>query len=429
MNILILGSGGREHAFAWKIAQSSHCNKLYVAPGNAGTAQVATNLPLSFNDFDAVAKAIEALEIRLVIVGPEEPLVNGIVDFLKAQPTLSHVKIVGPNQMGAQLEGSKDFSKNFMQKHGIPTAASHTFTASTLEAGLSYLETPSLPIVLKADGLAAGKGVIIAETLKEAKTTLNEMLLEEKFGKAGSKVVVEQFLRGIELSVFALTDGINYKILPEAKDYKRIGEKDTGPNTGGMGAVSPVIFADENFLRKVEQKVVKPTLAGLQADGIHYVGFIFIGLMNVKGEPYVIEYNARMGDPETEVVLPRIQSDLVTLLLAAADQKLADIDFVISPQTAVTTVLVSRGYPEAYEKGKEIAALEKAEEVMIFHAGTTTNEDGGIITNGGRVLALTALANSLEGAVNKSQKAAAAVQFEGKYYRKDIGVDLIRYND
>lgn len=429
MNILILGSGGREHAFAWKIAQSPHCDGLYVAPGNAGTAQVATNLPFSFNDFEAIANAITELKIKLVLVGPEEPLVNGIVDFLKARPELSRVKIVGPDRLGAQLEGSKDFSKNFMMKYAIPTAASRTFTSETLEEGLSFLEQHALPVVLKADGLAAGKGVIIAESIATAKAAMEDMLVGAKFGDAGNKVVVEQFLRGIELSVFVLTDGVNYKILPEAKDYKRIGEKDTGPNTGGMGAVSPVVFADENFLRKVENKIVKPTLAGLQAEGIRYVGFIFIGLMNVKGEPYVIEYNARMGDPETEVVLPRIQSDFVTLLLAAADQKLAESDFVISPQTAVTTVVVSGGYPDAYEKGKKIAELERIEDVLVFHAGTVTNGNGDILSNGGRVLTLTALANSLEGAVNKSQKAAATVQFEGKYYRKDIGLDLIRYND
>ncbi|MCP1381349.1 phosphoribosylamine--glycine ligase [Runella salmonicolor] len=429
MNILILGSGGREHAFAWKIAQSPHCDELYVAPGNAGTAQVATNLPFSYNDFEATAKAIVDLKIKLVIVGPEEPLVNGIVDFLKARPELSRVKIVGPDRLGAQLEGSKDFSKNFMLKYGIPTASSRTFTSETLEEGLTFLESHALPIVLKADGLAAGKGVIIAENIATAKATMQDMLVDAKFGDAGNKVVVEQFLRGIELSVFVLTDGINYKILPEAKDYKRIGEKDTGPNTGGMGAVSPVVFADENFLRKVENKIVKPTLSGLQAEEIRYVGFIFIGLMNVKGEPYVIEYNARMGDPETEVVLPRIQSDFVTLLLAAADQKLAESDLLISPQTAVTTVLVSGGYPEAYEKGKKIAELERIEDVLVFHAGTAANGNGEVLSNGGRVLTLTALANSLEGAVNKSQKAAATVQFEGKYYRKDIGLDLIRYND
>jgi len=429
MNILILGSGGREHAFAWKIAQSPHCDDLYVAPGNAGTAQVATNLPISYNDFENVKKAIVDHKIKLVVVGPEEPLVNGIVDFLKAQPQLSRVKIVGPDRLGAQLEGSKDFSKNFMHKYKIPTAASRTFTPETLEEGMNYLASHTLPIVLKADGLAAGKGVIIAEQLPEAQQALQDMLIGAKFGEAGNKVVIEQFLKGIELSVFVLTDGINYKILPEAKDYKRIGEEDTGLNTGGMGAVSPVIFADEAFLKKVETKVVKPTLAGLQAEGIKYVGFIFIGLMNYKGEPYVIEYNARMGDPETEVVLPRIQSDLVTLLLAAADQKLIDSDFAISSQTAVTTVLVSGGYPEAYKKGKVIAELDKVEDVMIFHAGTTSNQSGDVLTNGGRVLAMTALANSLEGAVNKSQKAAAVVQYDEKYYRKDIGLDLIRYKD
>ncbi|MCU0339737.1 MAG: phosphoribosylamine--glycine ligase [Spirosomaceae bacterium] len=429
MNILILGSGGREHAFAWKISQSLHCEKLYVAPGNAGTAQIAQNLPISYNDFEGVAKAIIDHKIKLVIVGPEEPLVNGLVDYLKSQPKLARVKIIGPDRLGAQLEGSKDFSKNFMTKYGIPTAASRTFTAETLEDGLAYVASHSLPVVLKADGLAAGKGVIIAETTAEAQTTLKEMLTEGKFGSAGNKVVVEQFLRGIELSVFVLSDGVNYKILPEAKDYKRIGENDTGLNTGGMGAVSPVVFADESFLKKVENKVVKPTLAGLQAEGIQYIGFIFVGLMNVKGEPFVIEYNARMGDPETEVVLPRIQSDLVTLLLAAADQKLSDTDFTVSPQTAVTTVLVSGGYPEAYTKGQIISDLEKIEEVTMFHAGTALDENLGVVTNGGRVLAITALANSLEGAVNRSQKAAATVQFEGKYYRKDIGVDLIRYQD
>lgn len=429
MNILILGSGGREHAFAWKISQSPHCNTLYVAPGNAGTAQIAQNLPISYNDFEGIAQAIINYKIKLVVVGPEEPLVNGLVDYLKSLPKLARVKIVGPDRSGAQLEGSKDFSKNFMAKYGIPTAASRTFTLETLEEGLQYLSTHSLPIVLKADGLAAGKGVIIAENLMDAQQAFKEMLTQGKFGSAGNKVVVEQFLKGIELSVFVLSDGVNYKILPEAKDYKRIGEKDTGPNTGGMGAVSPVVFADENFLKKVENKIVKPTLLGLQAEGIHYVGFIFVGLMNVKGEPYVIEYNARMGDPETEVVLPRIQSDLVTLLLAAADQKLADAAFTVSPQTAVTTVVVSGGYPEKYEKGKVITEIEKIEDVTVFHAGTALDESQAIVTNGGRVLAMTALANSLEGAVNRSQKAAAIAQFEGKYYRKDIGLDLIRYQE
>lgn len=428
MNILILGSGGREHAFAWKLSQSPLCDRLFVAPGNAGTAQVATNLPIGYNDFEAVADAARAHAIDLLIVGPEEPLVKGIVDYLRQQPGLAALRIVGPDAQGAQLEGSKDFSKSFMLRYGIPTAASRTFTAATLNEGLTYLETHALPVVIKADGLAAGKGVIIAETLPDAQTALRAMLDGQKFGEAGSKVVIEQFLRGIELSVFVLTDGTNYKILPEAKDYKRIGEADTGPNTGGMGAVSPVVFASESFLRKVEEKVVKPTLAGLQQEGIRYQGFIFVGLMKVNGEPYVIEYNARMGDPETEVVLPRIQTDFVELMAATADGSLDKISVQVSPQTAVTTVVVSAGYPEAYEKGKIISDLERLDDVTAFHAGTLA-QNGHVLTNGGRVLALTAQANSLENAVRKSQEAARMVQFDGKQYRKDIGLDLIRYAD
>ncbi|WP_439555598.1 phosphoribosylamine--glycine ligase [Dyadobacter sp.] len=429
MNILILGSGGREHAFAWKISQSPLCDSLFVAPGNAGTASVATNLSISYNDFDAIADAVIGHKIELVIVGPEEPLVNGIVDYFESKESLAHVKIIGPNKAGAQLEGSKDFSKAFMQKYGIPTASSRTFTAETLEIGLEYLEAHPLPIVLKADGLAAGKGVIIAEKFPEAETAFREMLVDKKFGDAGNKVVVEQFLKGIELSVFVLTDGEHYKILPEAKDYKRIGESDTGLNTGGMGAVSPVTFADANFLRKVDEKVVKPTLNGLKSEGIKYVGFIFIGLMNIKGEPYVIEYNVRMGDPETEVVIPRIQSDLAMLMASTAKGTLNDFDIQISPQVAVTTVVVSGGYPGDYEKGKVISGSEKVEDVYLYHAGTTFNANTEIVTNGGRVMALTGLANSLENAVHKSQRAAQVVQFEGKYFRHDIGVDLIRYND
>ncbi len=429
MNILILGSGGREHAFAWKIAQSPLCDTLFLAPGNAGTAGVATNLSISYNDFDAIANAVIENNIELVIVGPEEPLVNGVVDYFNAREDLSKVRIIGPDKTGAQLEGSKDFSKQFMQKYGIPTAASRTFTAEELEIGLEYLENHSLPIVLKADGLAAGKGVIIAEKHSEAIQAFREMLLDGKFGKAGSKVVVEQFLKGIELSVFVLTDGEHYKILPEAKDYKRIGENDTGLNTGGMGAVSPVVFADANFIRKVEEKVVKPTLYGLQSEGIKYVGFIFIGLMNIKGEPYVIEYNVRMGDPETEVVIPRIQSDFAMLMASTAKGTLQDFELQISPQVAVTTVVVSGGYPEDYEKGKVISGPEKVDDVHVFHAGTTFNANAEVVTNGGRVMALTGLANSLENAVHKSQRAAQAVQYEGKYFRHDIGVDLIRYND
>jgi phosphoribosylamine--glycine ligase len=429
MNILILGSGGREHAFAWKIAQSTLCDSLYVAPGNAGTALVATNIPVSYNDFDGVAEAVLEHNVELVIVGPEEPLVNGIVDYFESRPDLAKIKLIGPNKAGAQLEGSKDFSKNFMQKHGIPTASSRTFTADTLAIGLEYLETLPLPIVLKADGLAAGKGVIIAEKHAQAIEAFNEMLVDGKFGAAGNKVVVEQFLKGIELSVFVLTDGENYKILPEAKDYKRIGENDTGLNTGGMGAVSPVSFADANFLRKVEEKVVKPTLNGLKSEGIKYVGFIFIGLMNIKGEPYVIEYNVRMGDPETEVVLPRIQSDFAMLMASTAKGTLNDFDIKISPQVAVTTVLVSGGYPGDYEKGKVISGSDKVEDVHLFHAGTTFNGNTEVVTNGGRVMAVTGMANSLENAVHKSQRAAQVIQYEGKYFRHDIGMDLIRYND
>lgn len=428
MNILILGSGGREHAFAWKIAQSPLCDTLFVAPGNAGTAQVATNLPIGYNDFPGIAEAVRTKKIDLLIVGPEEPLVNGVVNFFQSQPDLADLKIVGPDAIGAQLEGSKDFSKQFMMRYGIPTAASQTFTAESLNEGLAYLDNHSLPVVLKADGLAAGKGVIIAETLSDARQAMHDILDGQKFGAAGSKVVVEQFLRGIELSVFVLSDGVNYKILPEAKDYKRINEGDKGLNTGGMGAVSPVVFATESFLRKVEDKVVKPTLEGLQKEGIQYKGFIFIGLMKVNGEPYVIEYNARMGDPETEVVLPRIQTDFAELMLATATGELDKISVQVSPQTAVTTVIVAGGYPEAYEKGKIISDLERLEDVTVFHAGTLAKE-GQIVTNGGRVLALTAQANSLENAVRKSQEAARMVQFDGKHYRKDIGLDLIRYSD
>ena len=429
MNILILGSGGREHAFAWKISQSPLCDNLFVAPGNAGTSELATNLPISYNDFESVAKAVVKNNIDLLLIGPEEPLVGGIVGYFESRSEFSKLKIIGPNQAGAQLEGSKDFSKHFMQKYGIPTAASRTFTADTLEIGVEYLESHALPIVLKADGLAAGKGVIIAEKHSDAEVAFRAMLVDGKFGAAGNKVVVEQFLKGIELSVFVLCDGENYKILPEAKDYKRIGENDTGLNTGGMGAVSPVVFADANFLRRVEEKVVKPTLHGLKSEGIKYVGFIFIGLMNIKGEPYVIEYNVRMGDPETEVVLPRIQSDFLAMLASAGKGTLQDIELKVSPQVAVTTVLVSGGYPEEYEKGKVITGTQKIDDVFVYHAGTTLNGNTEVVTNGGRVMALTGVANSLENAVRKSQHAAQTVQFEGKYFRHDIGMDLIRYND
>lgn len=428
MNILIIGSGGREHAFAWKMAQSKKCDKLFVAPGNAGTASIATNVNIKVDDFEAIKDLVVDEGIELVIVGPEDPLVKGIVDFFKADKRLKKIKIVGPDASGARLEGSKDFSKAFMQKHGVPAAFSETFTKETLASGLAYLDTQQGPYVLKADGLAAGKGVIITENREEAKISLKEMLTEGKFGSAGDKVLVEQFLKGIELSVFVLSDGTNYVILPEAKDYKRIGEGDTGLNTGGMGAVSPVPFADAAFMQKVDDLVVKPTLLGLQAEGIHYVGFIFIGLMNDKGNPMVIEYNARMGDPETEVVLPRIKTDFVKLMVAAADGKLDRIKLSINPKTAVTTMLVAGGYPEAYNKDDLMEIPEPDKDTFVFHAGTKLTETG-IKTNGGRVIALTGMGRTLSAAVKKSQKMARKVKFKKKYYRKDIGLDLMKYLD
>ena len=426
MNVLIIGSGGREHAFAWKIAQSPLLSSLFIAPGNPGTAELGTNLAIGVADLAGIANAIREHHIELVVVGPEEPLVKGVRDYIESQDDLKHVGIVGPGAAGAQLEGSKDFSKNFMHRHGVPTAASQTFTKESVEAGLAYLETQSLPIVLKADGLAAGKGVIIAQTLEEAKASLKEMLLDAKFGAASDKVVIEQFLRGIELSVFVLTDGENYVVLPEAKDYKRIGENDEGLNTGGMGAVSPVPFATASFMEHVDNRVIKPTLAGLKADGIKYQGFIFIGLMNHEGEPYVIEYNARMGDPETEVVLPRIESDFLSLLLAAAKGTLNEEKIQISAQYAVTTMVVAGGYPEDYRKGDVITGLDQVTDAHTFQAGTKEQE-GQLLTNGGRVIALTGTSNTLEKAIQKSQKAALAIQFEGKNFRRDIGLDVLRY--
>ena len=426
MNVLIIGSGGREHAFAWKIAQSPQLSSLFIAPGNPGTASLGTNLSIGVADLVGIAQAIREHQIDLVVVGPEEPLVKGVRDYIESQEDLKHVGIVGPGSEGAQLEGSKDFSKNFMHRHGVPTAASQTFTKESIDAGLAYLDKQSLPIVLKADGLAAGKGVIIALTLEEAKTALREMLLDSKFGAASDKVVIEQFLRGIELSVFVLTDGENYVVLPEAKDYKRIGENDEGLNTGGMGAVSPVPFATASFMEHVDNKVIKPTLAGLKADGIKYQGFIFIGLMNHEGEPYVIEYNARMGDPETEVVLPRIESDFLSLLLAAAKGTLDKEKIEISEQYAVTTMVVAGGYPEDYRKGDAITGLDQVKDAHIFQAGTR-EEGGQLLTSGGRVIALTGTSNTLEKAIQKSQKAALAIQFEGKNFRRDIGLDVLRY--
>ena len=426
MNTLILGSGGREHAFAWRIAQSPLCDKLFVAPGNAGTAQVATNLSIGYNDFEKIAEAVISNQIELIIVGPEEPLVKGIRDYFQSREDLKNILMVGPDSKGAMLEGSKDFSKNFMVKYGIPTAKSQTFTKDNLQEGLDYLDSHKIPIVLKADGLAAGKGVIIALTLDEAKESLTEMLVDAKFGDASSKVVIEEFLTGIELSVFVLTDGKSYKILPEAKDYKRIGEGDTGLNTGGMGAVSPVPFATEKFMQVVENDIIIPTIEGLKKEGIDYIGFIFIGLMNHEGEPQVIEYNARMGDPETEVVLPRIESDILSLMIATAKGELYNEEFIVSKQHAVTTVVVAGGYPGDYKKGDVIVGYDSVIDANIFHSGTKL-EGKLVVTNGGRVMALTGMSNTLERAIQKSQKAAHDVLFEGKYYRKDIGLDVLRY--
>ncbi|HEY8401722.1 MAG TPA: phosphoribosylamine--glycine ligase, partial [Cytophagaceae bacterium] len=416
MNILILGSGGREHALTWKIKQSKNCDKLFVAPGNAGTAAIAENVAISLSDFPSLGQFAIDQKIDLIVVGPEAPLVEGVVDYFRNTASLNHILIVGPDKKGAQLEGSKDFSKKFMQKYGIPTASSKTFTADTLSEGLEYVGNHSLPVVLKADGLAAGKGVIIAESHQEAKDTLNDMLANKKFGDASAKVVIEQFLKGIELSVFVVTDGKNYKILPEAKDYKRIGEGDTGPNTGGMGAISPVPFADQVFLDKVETRIIKPTIEGLQKEGIEYIGFIFFGLINVDGDPYVIEYNARMGDPETEVVIPRIESDLVELLVATAKKELFKTNISFKKQAATTVMLVAGGYPGDYEKGKEISGLESVEDVLVFHAGTLL-KDNKVVTNGGRVIAVTAYGDTIEDALAKSNKAAEKINWEKKYYR------------
>ncbi len=424
MNILILGSGGREHAFTKKLSESTKINKLFVAPGNAGTNEIATNLTLSPTNFSQVKEAVLQHNISMVVVGPEAPLVEGVHDFFLADDELKSIPVIGPKKDGALLEGSKDFSKQFMIKHNIPTAKYQSFTSATLNEGKSFLETLEPPFVLKADGLAAGKGVLILNDLEEAKSELEEMLSNQKFGAASSTVVIEEFLKGIELSVFVLTDGKNYKILPSAKDYKRIGEGDTGLNTGGMGAISPVPFATDDFLQKVEDLVVKPTIDGLQKDGIDYRGFIFIGLMNDNGNPSVVEYNVRMGDPETEVVLPRIQSDLVDLFEGVANQNLHEKSYEVTPQTATTVMLVSGGYPEAYEKGKEITGFNSVEDSIVFHAGTTI-KDGKVVTNGGRVMAVTSFGNSIEEALEKSYKSIDKIAFDKINYRKDIGFDLV----
>ena len=424
MNILILGSGGRESAFAWKLAQSAKCDKLFIAPGNAGTPQYGTNVNIKVTDFEGIKQFVLAKGINLVLVGPEEPLVKGVHDFFLADEQLKNIPVIGPQAEGAQLEGSKDFSKQFMQRNNIPTAASRTFTRDTLQEGMAYLATAGLPVVLKADGLAAGKGVLICTSLQEAQLELAEMLTEAKFGEASSKVVIEQFLQGIELSVFVLTDGNSYKILPEAKDYKRIGEGDTGLNTGGMGSVSPVPFADAAFMQKVEERVVIPTVNGLKKEGIPYKGFIFIGLMNTQGEPWVIEYNCRMGDPETESVMPRIESDFVDLLQGVAEGTLHEKELIISSKTAATVVCVAGGYPGEYMTGQAITGLDNMRGSHVFQAGTARQGED-VIATGGRVLAVTSLQDDMFAALQQATADAARIYYDGMNFRKDIGFDLL----
>ena len=423
MNILILGSGGREHTFAWKIAQSPLCKKVFVAPGNSGTAAIATNVNIGVTDFDAIKNLVLDKKIDMVVVGPEDPLVLGVHDYFLNDAAIKHVSVIGPQKIAATLEGSKEFAKEFLFRHNIPTAAYASFTKETVKKGYAFLETLKPPYVLKADGLAAGKGVVILNDLDEAKAELKSMLVDSKFGNASSKVVIEEFLDGIELSCFVLSDGKNYKILPTAKDYKRIGEGDTGLNTGGMGAVSHVPFATEDFLNKIEERIVKPTIEGFKKDNMPYVGFVFIGLIKVGNDPKVIEYNVRMGDPETEVVLPRLKNDFVEILQAMAKGTLDKITIEIDERAATTIMLVSGGYPEDYEKGKEISGINTIKDSIAFHAGSQL-ENGKVLTSGGRVMAITSYGNSYQEAIKKSYQSIEKLHFDKMYYRKDIGFDL-----
>lgn len=425
MNILLLGSGGREHAIAHKIAQSNKTSQLFIAPGNAGTLNCGKNVNIKNEDFEAVKTFVLQNAIDMVVVGPEAPLVAGIVDFFKNDPQLCNIAIIGPSKQGAELEGSKDYAKAFMSKYNIPTARYNTFSKDTIAQGIDFLRTLKPPYVLKADGLAAGKGVLILDSLAEAEKELKEMLENAKFGNASSKVLIEEYLKGIELSVFVLTDGKNYKILPEAKDYKRIGEADTGLNTGGMGSVSPVPFADKDFMQKVEQQIVVPTVNGLKNENIDYKGFIFIGLMNVDGDPYVIEYNVRMGDPETESVFPRIQSDVVELFEHTFAGTLAEAELKVTQQAAACIMMVAKGYPESYPKGDVIQGIANVTDSLVFHAGTALNANGETITNGGRVICVTSLADTLNDALDKSYQSVEKIQWQNKYFRRDIGKDVL----
>ena len=423
MNILILGAGGREHTLAWKLKQSPRLSNLFVAPGNAGTAAIATNVPIGVNDFEAIKECVLKEKIDMVIVGPEDPLVNGVHDFFLNDDALKEIPVIGPQKAAATLEGSKQFAKEFMMRHNIPTAAYESFTAETLEKGYAFLESLKPPYVLKADGLAAGKGVLILNDLQEAKAELKTMLVDAKFGNASTTVVIEEFLDGIELSCFVLTDGKGFKVLPTAKDYKRIGEGDTGLNTGGMGAISPVPFADSSFMDKVLERIVKPTVEGFKLDNLPYKGFVFIGLIKVGDDPKVIEYNVRMGDPETEVVIPRVKNDFVSIFEAVANQTLDSIDLEIDERAATTVMAVSGGYPEAYEKGKEITGFDKVSDSVVFHAGTQL-KDNKVVTNGGRVLAITSYGPTFQEALKKSYQNMEKLHFDDMYYRKDLGFDL-----